>query len=77
MSNHDTMKRARRSRRKAAIDYVMAQSRDPSRATFNRIAIEAIARELQRIHDCDDRTSAEKDARFKVVLNRVQFQSPL
>lgn len=77
MSNTDTMKRTRRSRRKAAVGFVMAQSMDPSRAMYNRITIEAIARELDRIRKHSGRTGAEKDARFKVVLNRAQFQSPM
>lgn len=68
--------RGSRTRRKDLVRTLFAEATDPRRAPGNRLAVHAIACELDRIRKFPSRTGADKEARFKVVVNRSTFQSP-
>jgi hypothetical protein len=68
--------RGQRTRRKVLVQTLFREAADPGRSPANRLAVHAIACELDRIRKVSSRTSAEKEARFKVVINRPTFQSP-
>jgi hypothetical protein len=68
--------RGARARRKTLVQTLFRESQDPRRSATNRLAVYAIAAELDRIRKYSARSGADKEARFKVVINRPTFQSP-
>lgn len=68
--------RVARTRRATLVKTLFKEASDPRRAPANRLAVYAIACELDRIRKYPSRDGAAKDARFKVVVNRPTFQSP-
>jgi hypothetical protein len=68
--------RGLRTRRKTLVETLLKEATDPRREPANRLAVHAIACELDRIRKFSSRTGAEKEARFRVVVNRPTFQSP-
>jgi hypothetical protein len=69
--------RGQRTRRKLLVQRLYDEARDTGRPPANRIAVHAIACELDRIRKYSSRTGAEKEHRFRVIVNRTQFQSPV
>jgi hypothetical protein len=68
--------RGQRTRRKTLVQTLFREAADTRREPVNRLAVHAIACELDRIRKFSSRTGADKEARFKVVINRPTFQSP-
>lgn len=68
--------RGQRTRRKTLVETLYREAMDPRRAPANRIAVHAIANELNAIRNYPSRSGADKETRFKVVINRPTFQSP-
>ena len=68
--------RGQRTRRKVLVQTLFKEASNPARPPANRLAVHAIACELDRIRKYPARTGADKEARFKVVINRPTFQSP-
>ena len=69
--------RAARTRRATLVKTLRDAAKEPGRSHANRLAVNAIAQELDRIRGVSSRTGAEKEARFKVIVNRNSFQSPV
>ncbi len=69
--------RQARTRRKTLIETLYKEAMDPRRAPANRLAVHAIANELNAIRRYPSRSGADKEARFRVVINRPTFQSPV
>lgn len=72
----DTL-RVSRARRKTLVETLYREAQDPRRSATNRLAMSAIAGELDRIRRYPSRTGADKEHRFGVVINRPTFQSPV
>lgn len=70
------MVRAARKRRKTLVETLYREAADPRLPPANRLAVHAIANELNAIRKYPSRSGADKEARFKVVINRPTFQSP-
>ncbi|MGL4278911.1 MAG: hypothetical protein ACRCS0_00975, partial [Albidovulum sp.] len=68
--------RMARTRRATLVRTLFDEAKDPRRMPANRLAVHAIACELDRIRKYPSRDGAAKEHRFKVVVNREQFQSP-
>jgi len=73
----DPRVRQARTRRATLVRTLFDEAGDPRRAPANRLAVHAIACELDRVRKFSARTGADKEARFKVIVNRQQFQSPV
>jgi hypothetical protein len=69
--------RQARTRRKTLIETLYREAMDQRRPPVNRLAVHAIANELHAIRKASNGDSARKEARFKVVINRPTFQSPV
>lgn len=68
--------RGARTRRKTLVETLYREAMDPRRAPANRLAVHAIANEMDAIRKYPSRSGPDKEARFKVVINRPTFQSP-
>lgn len=69
--------RQARTRRKTLVQLMYRQASDIRLPAVNRLAIHAIANELNAIRRAPNGDSARKEARFRVVVNREKFQSPV
>ncbi len=77
ISKLDPRVRAARTRRANTVRDLHIMANDPGRSPTSRLAIASIAAELDRVRKYPARTGAEKEARFRVVVNREKFQSPV
>lgn len=68
--------RGQRTRRKTLVETLFREAADPGRNPGNRLAVHAIACELDRVRKTPGRSGADKEHRFRVVVNRQRFQSP-